>query len=73
MIDISARFEPGRSEADKEEVLEQILKYVTSNAGSFFIVGHGVDDDLMKRLEATSQDFFTLDIDEKKQYRIDPV
>jgi isopenicillin N synthase-like dioxygenase len=60
VIDISAR----REDAARE-IGEACRKY-----GFFYVVGHGVSDELQERLERFSREFFALPVEEKLEIRM---
>jgi isopenicillin N synthase-like dioxygenase len=47
------------------DVVSRQLDAACRDVGFFYIVGHGVDEDLQRRLEALSREFFALPDDEK--------
>lgn len=55
---------------DYDEVAGQITR-ACREEGFFYIIGHGVDDDLQRRLVDVSRAFFTQDLDEKLAIRMD--
>ncbi len=51
--------------------LAERLGAACRGVGFFYVVGHGVDGELLQRLEQTSREFFALDHDEKMAIRME--
>jgi isopenicillin N synthase-like dioxygenase len=66
VIDISALRggSPGRHAVAAE------IGRACRQAGFFYIVGHGVDEDLQRRLEDHSREFFDLEVERKQEIRM---
>jgi isopenicillin N synthase-like dioxygenase len=58
------------SGGDRQRVAHEI-GLACQECGFFYIVGHGVDADLQKRLEAASREFFAQPLDAKMRIRMD--
>ncbi len=52
------------SEAVRDEVARGIRRACREH-GFFYVVGHGIDTELSRRLERVSREFFALDLEEK--------
>jgi isopenicillin N synthase-like dioxygenase len=66
LIDVSALRDPG---ADRAPVAEAIARACRAD-GFFTIVGHGVPDDLARRLEDAARRFFALPLETKLRVRM---
>jgi|LakMenEpi03Aug12_release.lakeMendotaPanAssembly.Ray.scaffolds.fasta_scaffold01611_7 isopenicillin N synthase-like dioxygenase len=65
VIDISALVHRG-SDSDRLQVARQ-LGQACCDVGFFYVVGHGIPDQLVSRLEELSRQFFSLPIQEKME------
>ncbi|NMF61034.1 2-oxoglutarate and iron-dependent oxygenase domain-containing protein [Pseudanabaena yagii] len=65
LIDIS----PLLSGKNSEEIAKQI-RAACINTGFFYIIGHGIDEGLQKRLEQLSRQFFAQDIETKLRIKM---
>ena len=61
LVDLSGAFEPGPR---RDEVVEAIRR-ACEDVGFLVITGHGVADDLVRRVDAASRRLFALPLDEK--------
>jgi isopenicillin N synthase-like dioxygenase len=57
-------------EGDRYEVARQIAS-ACRESGFFYVIGHGVDGQLQRRLEEVSRVFFARDLDEKLEIRME--
>jgi isopenicillin N synthase-like dioxygenase len=55
---------------DRQRVADEIGR-ACRECGFFYIVGHGVDEDLQKRLEESSREFFAQPLEQKMRIRMD--
>lgn len=55
---------------DRQRVAHEIAR-ACRECGFFYVVGHGVDDDLSERLERLSREFFAEDLETKMEIRMD--
>lgn len=69
VIDVSSLLQEGVGEVSELSAAEQIGK-ACRDVGFFYIVGHGISDDLCHRLEQLSREFFALDEAEKMKIRM---
>ena len=67
IIDVSALITAGR---DRTRVAEEIRE-ACRRAGFFYIVGHGVDEGLLERLESLSRQFFAEPLEKKLAIRME--
>ncbi|MBD2681603.1 MULTISPECIES: isopenicillin N synthase family oxygenase [Nostoc] len=66
IIDISALV----SRTDERYTVASQIKQACCECGFFYIVGHGVDEDLQQRLELLSREFFAQDLESKLKIRM---
>jgi len=67
-IDISSWMNPNESTREEREKVTRFVAEQAAAAGSFNVVGHGVDQDLFDRLDFRSRQFFELSLEEKQKY-----
>ena len=51
--------------------LADLVRSACRDVGFFYVVGHGIDRELLRRLEQTSREFFALDHEEKMAIRME--
>ena len=65
-IDIQSWIDPAAStEEDRQGVVRQVLEQAIST-GSFNIIGHDINDELLDRLEASAGDFFCQSLNDER-------
>ncbi len=67
VIDVSALTDAGRTDPDGRAAVAAAIDAACRDDGFFSVVGHGIDLDLLHRLEALGREFFALDAAEKEQ------
>jgi isopenicillin N synthase-like dioxygenase len=67
VIDISPLIE---SDKDRSEVADQIGQ-ACRECGFFYIIGHGISEELQQRLEEISRQFFAQEVDKKLEIRME--
>lgn len=68
VIDMEALFEAGRGR-DQARIAAQI-RNACRESGFFYVLGHGIGDDVIASLEAASRRFFSLPSEDKMQVRM---
>ncbi|MDD1428463.1 isopenicillin N synthase family oxygenase [Dolichospermum sp. ST_sed9] len=66
VIDISALI----SRSEHQEIVASAINQACQEYGFFYIIGHGVDEDLQLRLEQLSREFFTQDLATKTEIQM---
>ncbi|MFE8601477.1 2-oxoglutarate and iron-dependent oxygenase domain-containing protein [Archangium violaceum] len=69
VIDVRALVDSSSTLAERQAVAEQ-MGAACRQSGFFYVVGHGVDEALQRRLETASRRFFALPVEEKLAIRM---
>ncbi|KAK9136949.1 hypothetical protein Sjap_007543 [Stephania japonica] len=69
IVDLSNLFE-----GDEDQFQRELIKLGTScqEWGFFQVVNHGIDKELLERMEKLTKEFFMLPLEEKKKYTMEP-
>ena len=70
VLNISPLLDPAASVRELDDLAEDIAR-ACSDVGFFYVVGHGVDTDLQRRLESASRRFFARPLAEKMTIRME--